>query len=176
MSASPSKALVVQSARNHPVWLRRPIPDDAVIDFDAWTDSPEGDIKVEAWGDGPLVLPGPDPRGAYEATGYVLVMGGWRNTLSAIARRNEHANDRVARAEPAVECGPPLPLDDPPPGRNALLARSTGKPFLTMTDPQPLRDPGSAPSPLRLGDAGALRQPADPAALAAGTRPLALSG
>jgi hypothetical protein len=159
------KALVVQGARNHPVWLRRPIPDDAVIEFDAWTDSPEGDIKVEAWGDGRSSYQGP-PGGAYEATGYVLVMGGWRNTLSAIARRNEHANDRVVRAEPAVEAGRHYHWTIRRQG-GTLSWSVDGKPFLTMTDPQPLRGPGQRPSPLRLGDAGALRQSADPAAVAA---------
>ena len=133
-------ALVVQGAHNHPLWLRRPIPDDAIIEFDAWTDSPDGDMKVEVWGDGRSFQQGP-LGAAYEATGYVLVMGGWRNTLSAIARRHEHADDRVVRSEPRVE-----------PGRHyhwtirrqggTLSWSVDGKPFLTLEDRQPLRGPG----------------------------------
>jgi hypothetical protein len=132
-------ALVVERSHNHPVWLRRPIPENAVIEFDAWSDSPEGDIKVEAWGDGQSFHRGP-PGGAYEGSGYVFIQGGWRNSLSAIARRNEHGADRVVRTEPPVE-----------PGRKYhwMLRRQggsltwlvDGKPFLTLNDPEPLRGP-----------------------------------
>src|SRR5438552_2998204 len=44
--------LVVKGAHNHPLWLQRPLPADAVIEIDAWSSDPAGDIKVEAWGDG----------------------------------------------------------------------------------------------------------------------------
>ena len=97
-------------------------------------------MKVEVWGDGRSFQQGP-LGAAYEATGYVLVMGGWRNTLSAIARRHEHADDRVVRSEPRVE-----------PGRHyhwtirrqggTLSWSVDGKPFLTLEDRQPLRGPG----------------------------------
>ena len=94
-------AAVVQRAHNHPVWLRKPLPENVVIDLDVWTDSPDGDMKVEVFGDGQSFYPRATRAAAYDATGYVLVMGGWRNTLSAIARQQEHAADRVTRAEPA---------------------------------------------------------------------------
>ena len=133
-------ALVVQAAHNHPVWLRRPIPDDAVIEFDAWTDSPDGDMKVEVYGDGRSFYQGP-MGGAYDATGYVLVMGGWRNTLSAIARRHEHADDRVVRSEPPVEPGRKYHWTIRRQG-GTLSWSIDGQPFLTLNDPQPLRGPG----------------------------------
>jgi len=133
-------ALVVQRAHNHPVWLRKPIPEDVVIDLDAWTDSPEGDMKVEVFGDGQSFHRG-DPRGAYDATGYVLVMGGWRNTLSAIARQHEHAADRVTRAEPSVVPGRKYHWTIRRQGR-VLTWLVDGKPFLTLDDPDPLRGPG----------------------------------
>ena len=44
--------LCVSGARNHPAWLRRRLPTNARIEFDATSASAEGDIKVEAWGDG----------------------------------------------------------------------------------------------------------------------------
>ena len=44
--------LVVRNAMNHPLWLERPIPRDCTIAFDAWSNSPAGDTKVEVWGDG----------------------------------------------------------------------------------------------------------------------------
>jgi hypothetical protein len=133
-------ALVVQRAHNHPVWLRKPIPDEVVIDFDAWTDSPEGDMKVEVFGDGQSFHRG-DPLGAYAATGYVLVMGGWRNTLSAIARQNEHAPDRVTRAEPRVVPGKKYHWTIRRKGR-ILTWLVDGQPFLAFDDPDPLRGPG----------------------------------
>ncbi|MGZ6097728.1 MAG: hypothetical protein ACXWLL_04995 [Myxococcaceae bacterium] len=133
-------ALVVQRAHNHPVWLRKPIPDDVVIDLDVWTDSPEGDMKVEVFGDGQSFHRG-DPRAAYDATGYVLVMGGWRNTLSAIARQHEHAADRVTRAEPPVVPGRKYHWTIRRQGR-VLTWLVDGQPFLTFDDPDPLRGAG----------------------------------
>jgi hypothetical protein len=133
--------LVVERAHNHPVWLRKPLPDDAQIDLDVWTDSPEGDMKVEVWGDGQSFYRG-DPNGAYTATGYVLVMGGWRNSLSAIARQQEHAANRVTRAEPLVVPGQKYHWTIRRQGR-VLTWLVDGKPFLTMDDPDPLRGPAN---------------------------------
>src|SRR5262249_34016636 len=44
--------LCVRGARNHPLWLERRLPKNARVEFDAVSSSPEGDIKVELWGDG----------------------------------------------------------------------------------------------------------------------------
>jgi len=96
-------------------------------------------MKVEVWGDGQSFHRG-DPNGAYTATGYVLVMGGWRNSLSAIARQQEHAADRVTRAEPRVVPGQKYHWTIRRQGR-VLTWLVDGKPFLTMDDPDPLRGP-----------------------------------
>src|SRR5262249_16650168 len=37
--------LRVADARNHPIWLRRRLPGNARIEFDAWSNSPHGDLK-----------------------------------------------------------------------------------------------------------------------------------
>jgi len=132
-------ALVVQNAHNHPVWLKRPLPENVVVDLDVWTDSPDGDMKVEIFGDGQSYFRG-DPRAAYDATGYVLVMGGWRNTLSAIARQQEHAADRVTRAEPRVVPGRKYHWTIRRQGKT-LSWLVDGQPFLTLDDPDPLRGP-----------------------------------
>lgn len=132
-------AVVVQRAHNHPVWLRRPLPENVVIDLDVWTDSPDGDMKVEVFGDGQSFHRG-DLGGAYTATGYVLVMGGWRNTLSAIARQHEHAADRVTRADPRVAPGKKYHWTIRRQGRT-LTWQVDGQPFLTLDDPDPLRGP-----------------------------------
>ena len=72
-------ALNAKGAHNHPLWLAKKLPPgDIQIDLDAWSTSPEGDIKIEVFGDGRSF----DPDGnRYKATGYVLVFGGWKNSL-----------------------------------------------------------------------------------------------
>lgn len=93
-------ALRLAGLHNHPVWLRTELPDDIRIEFDAWAETEEGDIKVELAGDGRSFA----RTASYTATGYVVIFGGWDNKLHVIARRDEHGADRVeAAAEPAVE-------------------------------------------------------------------------
>jgi hypothetical protein len=93
-------ALRLADLRNHPVWLRRELPDDVRVEFDAWAETDEGDVKVELAGDGRSYA----KATSYIATGYVVIFGGWNNALHVIARRDEHGSDRVAvPAEPKVE-------------------------------------------------------------------------
>ena len=44
--------LCVKGARNHGAWLARMLPTNVRIEFDAVSNSPEGDIKAEIFGDG----------------------------------------------------------------------------------------------------------------------------
>jgi hypothetical protein len=132
-------ALVVQGLTNRPVWLKRPLPERAVIEFDAWTDSPEGDIKVEAWGDGRSAYGG-DPRLAYTATGYVFVFGGWKNSASTIARQDEHAATNPVRKGAAVRPGQHYRMRITRDGTR-LSWSVDGQPFLSMEDPRPLTGP-----------------------------------
>jgi hypothetical protein len=79
------------NARNHPVWLRRRLPTNAIIEFDAISYSPDGDLKAEFWGDGRSGATG----NAYtNATSYLTIWGGWKNTYHVLARINEHGEDR----------------------------------------------------------------------------------
>ena len=80
-----------KGARNHGVWLKQTLPVNAVIEFDAESDSPEGDIKCEVWGDGASSAKGMSYN---DATSYIVILGGWKNTIHAIARENEHGTDR----------------------------------------------------------------------------------
>lgn len=92
--------LHLANLHNHPVWLRMPLPEQVRIEFDAWAETEEGDIKVELGGDGHSKA----SAASYVASGYVFVFGGWNNALHVIARLDEHGDDRVARAaEPKVE-------------------------------------------------------------------------
>ncbi|MFL5345971.1 MAG: hypothetical protein ACJ8AT_14365 [Hyalangium sp.] len=132
-------ALTVQLAHNRPVWLKRPIPTNATIEFDTWTDDPQGDIKVEAWGDGRSFYAG-DLRMQYTASGYVFIFGGWRNTESVIARQTEHTPDRAVRDGKAVEPGKHYHFTIT--RRGATLEWSVdGQPFLSMRDASPLEGP-----------------------------------
>lgn len=94
-------ALHVQGAHNHPLWLKQPLPRDVVVELDAWSDSPQGDIKVEIFGDGKSYA----QSVSYTSTGYVLIHGGWQNRLSALCRMNEHSDDRKVREQLKVTPG-----------------------------------------------------------------------
>ena len=133
-------ALSAHGAHNHPMWLRKKLPHDVRIEFDCWSTESRGDIKVEVFGDGKSYDP---DGGAYTATGYEVIFGGWYNTKSIIARLDEHGKDVVARTEPKVE-----------PNRHYhWRIERTGKllrwyvddmqtPFLQYEDPHPLEGPG----------------------------------
>jgi hypothetical protein len=71
--------LLSPGVKNNPLWLQATLPRDVAIEFDVRSESSEGDIKVEVFGDG-----------SDHASGYVLIHGGWNNTLSIIARLDEH--------------------------------------------------------------------------------------
>ncbi|MBL8952434.1 MAG: hypothetical protein JNK82_16760 [Myxococcaceae bacterium] len=71
--------LVCPGVKQNPLWLKAKLPQNVAVEFDARSQSPEGDIKVEIFGDG-----------MDHASGYVLIHGGWNNSLSIIARRDEH--------------------------------------------------------------------------------------
>ncbi|HEX8703517.1 MAG TPA: hypothetical protein VF815_32075 [Myxococcaceae bacterium] len=132
-------ALTVELVHNRPVWLTRPIPTNARIEFDAWTDDPQGDIKVEAWGDGRSFYAG-DLRYQYTATGYVFILGGWRNTQSVIARQTEHTPDRAVRDGQAVVPGKRYHFTITRRG-GAIDWMLDGQPFLSLNDPSPLEGP-----------------------------------
>lgn len=131
-------ALAAQGAHNHPLWLRKKLPRDVRIEVTAWSDSPQGDIKVEIFGDGRSYDPN---AGRYTATGYVLIFGGWSNSKSIIARQDEHADDVVERKAPKVEKGRRY--------RWAIIRRGKklewqvdGETFLTLDDKAPLEGIG----------------------------------
>lgn len=82
-------SLRAEKAYNHPLWLRKRLPRNVQLEFDAWAETPIGDLKVELYGDGRSSA---GDKGAYTSTGYVAVFGGWSNTKSLLARGNEHGN------------------------------------------------------------------------------------
>jgi hypothetical protein len=83
--------LCVKGAHNHGVWLARTLPTNVRIEFDALSDSPDGDIKAEIFGDGSSAASG---QSYNDATSYLTIFGGWKNNFHVLARLNEHASDR----------------------------------------------------------------------------------
>jgi hypothetical protein len=83
--------LCAEKAHNHGVWLQKPIPINARIEFDAISDGPDGDLKSEVWGDGQSSA---TSISYTNATSYLTIFGGWHNTEHELARINEHGNDR----------------------------------------------------------------------------------
>lgn len=81
-----------QYNHNRPVWLKRRIPANARITFLARAGSNNGDLKVEAWGNGRSFAKGVSYD---DATSYVFILGGWKNQRHVLARLNEHAPQRL---------------------------------------------------------------------------------
>jgi hypothetical protein len=131
--------LVVDHAYNHPLWLSSPLPRDGVIELDAWSNDPSGDIKIELWGDGKSFA----TEATYTATSYVFIFGGWHNTISAIARMHEHGSDRRTRNDRKVELGRKYHFRVERRGAH-IDWQIDGQPFLTFDDPKPLVGPDHA--------------------------------
>ncbi len=93
--------LRVRGARNHPLWLLRTLPHDVRVEFNVRSETPDGDIKVEIFGDGASYA----KTESYKATSYVIIFGGWNNTRNVLARMDEHGADRVEGAPRKVEPG-----------------------------------------------------------------------
>jgi hypothetical protein len=80
-----------EHAKNHGIWLKRILPVNARIEFDAMSQSVDGDIKAEYWGDGRSYA---TALSYTNATSYLTILGGWHNKFHVLARINEHGNDR----------------------------------------------------------------------------------
>jgi hypothetical protein len=140
--------LCAQGARNHPAWLKRRIPDNARIEFDATTYSDDGDIKAEIWGDGRSFA----KANTYDhATSYLVIFGGWKNQFHVLARQDEHAKNRPeVRIDPDSD-DPRARRVEPTQSYHFKVERDDGKTvrwyvddleILTYPDPAPLRGPG----------------------------------
>jgi hypothetical protein len=131
--------LNVSMAHNHPLWLRQKLPRDVVVELDVMSKSPDGDLKVELFGDGESY----DPDGnRYQPSGYIFIFGGWRNSLSVIARLDEHdAGVKVQRGDVKVEPGRVYKWTITRKGGH-LDWQIDGQPFLSWTDPEPLSGKG----------------------------------
>lgn len=80
-----------EGAHNRGVWLNKVLPVNARIEFDAIATTDQGDLKAEVWGDGHSYA---TSTSYTNATSYLTILGGWKNTIHALARLNEHGTDR----------------------------------------------------------------------------------
>lgn len=135
-------------ARNHPIWLKRRIPANAVIEFDASSGSPDGDIKAELWGDG---RSGATSVSYNNATSYLTIWGGWKNHYHVLARIDEHAKDRKELVLDANSAQAKLKPVEANRSYHFRIERSDGRtvqwfvdgePILAYPDAEPLAGPG----------------------------------
>jgi hypothetical protein len=138
-------ALFSPGVKNNPLWLQARLPDDVRIEFTARATGREGDVKVELFGDG-----------SDHASGYVLIHGGWDNSVSIIARLDEHG--RVVTGKDFDSLSPDARVRVESRDHRVISGRThrwrieregkslrwfiDGRSVLTFEDPHPLRGPG----------------------------------
>ena len=79
-------ALHSEGEKNIPLWLDVPLPKNVRVEFTAWSLSPAVDTKIELFGDG-----------LRHESGYIVILGGWNNSITTIARLDEHEKTRVEK-------------------------------------------------------------------------------
>ena len=129
--------LRIEGAKNKPLWLKKKLPTDARISFTARSESDAVDIKAEIFGDGESKA----IKASYTATSYVVILGGWNNRRSIIARMNEHGDDRQVREDPRGVPGKTYRFDIVRKG-NLFSWYLDSERFLEMNDAAPLKGPG----------------------------------
>jgi hypothetical protein len=125
--------LRVKGARNKPLWLRRTLPRDVRVEVDVRSESPEGDIKLELFGDGVSKA----EKVSYTATGYVVLFGGWNNSKNVLARMDEHGDDRKVGSPYKVVQGKTYRMKIERRGATIKVWVDDHE-LLSMTDPAPL--------------------------------------
>ncbi len=135
-----SGELSAKGAHNHPLWLRKKLPRDVRIDLDCWSNEERGDVKVEVFGDGRSFDP---DGGAYLATGYEVIFGGWFNSKSIIARLDEHGKDVVTNTTVKVHPTRHYHWRIERVGKRLTwFVDDMATPFLVLDDPNPLEGTG----------------------------------
>jgi hypothetical protein len=76
-------ALRTLGDRNQPLWLDVPLARNVRIELTTVSRSPAVDTKIEVFGDG-----------VRHESGYIVIVGGWKNTITTIARLDEHEPGR----------------------------------------------------------------------------------
>jgi hypothetical protein len=140
--------LCAQAARNHGIWLKRTLPTNARIEFDARSSSKSGDLKAEMWGDG---VSGATSVSYDDATSYLIIFGGWHNRFHVLARLDEHGEDRLERRTDGTSPDPKAKPVKPGQRYHFKIERGDGRTvswwvddelMFELEDPEPLTGPG----------------------------------
>jgi hypothetical protein len=140
--------LCARGARNRGIWLLRKLPMNARVEFDAFAEAADGDLKAEVWGDG---VSGATGTSYTNATSYLVILGGWKNTKHVLARLDEHGEDRLEmdveqnaddeRARP-VEVGQPYRFRVERDDGKTVSWSVNGQAYFELTDSEPLTGAG----------------------------------
>ncbi len=117
-------------ANNAPLFLKVALPDDFVMEVDVTSETPLVDAKVELMTDGRA-----------HQSGYIFILGGWSNTISCIARLDEHGRDRKERSPTGVVGERTYRWRIEKKG-GSLRWLIDGEPYLGFEDAAPLQGPG----------------------------------
>lgn len=119
--------VVTNGANNAPLFLNLDLPDDVVVEVDIESKTPLVDAKIELMTDGRT-----------HQSGYVFILGGWGNKISAIARLDEHGTDRAERSPTGVT-GPRSYRWRIEKKGGDIRWLIDGQPYMTFTDREPLQ-------------------------------------
>lgn len=123
-------AAFTSGAQNQPLFLDVRLPEDVVVEVDVTSDTRDVDAKVELMTDG-----------RRHQTGYIFILGGWKNTISAIARLDEHGRDRRER-KPTAVTGPKTYRWRIEKNGGEIRWLIDAEPYLSFSDPRPLQGDG----------------------------------
>jgi hypothetical protein len=140
--------LCARGAKNRGIWMRRRLPTNARIELDAYAESATGDLKIEIWGDGQSGATGTSYT---NATSYIAILGGWKNTKHVLARLNEHGEDRLEfdvdpksddERERPVAPGQPYRFRVERADDRTVVWSVNGEVYFELRDDEPLGGPG----------------------------------
>jgi len=117
-------------SNNMPLFLNVDLPADVVVEVDIYSELPIVDAKIELMTDGRT-----------HQSGYVFILGGWSNKMSAIARLDEHGKDRRVKKPTGVKGKTSYRWRIEKKG-GALQWFIDGQLYMTYRDPKPLDGPG----------------------------------
>ena len=115
---------------NIPLFLKAELPKDVVVEVDVMSDTPKVDVKVELMADG-----------RRHESGYIFILGGWDNSMSVIARMDEHGRDRKVR-RPTNAVGKRWYRWRIEKKGGKIRWLLDGKPYMTYDDSSPLEGEG----------------------------------
>jgi hypothetical protein len=122
-------ALHSTGEKNIPLWLDVPLSKNVRVELTTVSRSPAVDTKIEIFGDG-----------LRHESGYIIILAGWNNTISTIARLDEHEKTRVEKRTRFEKDKPYKWTVERTNGRDLTL-KIDGEEIVTYADRDPLFGP-----------------------------------